>query len=206
MRFTRPSIASPASGSAELLLHGARQSQLADSSLFFDYHSQQQLASVVGHELFFFRPGDALASVIFTDQNALMSEKALTYNYRRQVYEKRLTRYFSWQWRIRASTASYCQPYRTSTSHAIRLKPTTKDPKKCRTRLESSLGRLKRDGVIAAWKYTDTPQPSGGRNQWVASWLARSLVVEPPDKIKEHYLSIERTRKSNPHKGRTNKS
>jgi len=48
-------------------------------------------------------------------QTALLSAKALQYDPYRQTWEKRLTRYLSWQWRCEAHTGNYLQPFAVAT-------------------------------------------------------------------------------------------
>lgn len=93
----------------------------------------QPLGTLQGIESFAFRPADALLESLTGErrQTALLAAKALEYNSRTQVYEKRLIRYLSWMWRIRARADSYTQPYRVSTVlEAINLVPSETDPGK----------------------------------------------------------------------------
>ena len=152
-------------------------------------------------ERFVFRPGKVFAHFLMGPgrQTALLSAKALHYDPYRQVFEKRLTRYFSYQWRVRASSARYKQPYRVRTlleaiGHTINLRL----PARTRDRLEMALDRLTADQIIASWHYEHWNEEAASRHGWVTLWLDAIIQVEPPEEIRTAYQALERHESSRP--------
>lgn len=144
---------------------------------------------------FAFRPGDVFGRFLSGPgrQTALLSARAVGYDPYRQKWEKRLTRYLSWQWRIRAHNGSYFQSYRVSTllesvgeTANLRRAAATKD------RLEKALDTLQDDRVIATWQYDGWQEPRYYSKGWAVGWLEGKIQIEPPDAIREQYRSIER--------------
>src|SRR5262249_25191714 len=82
-----------------------------------DLLGQLRLDGFVDVEKFIFRPGEVFAHFLSGPgrQTALLSAKALAYDPYRQTWEKRLTRYLSWQWRCEARTGDYLQPFAVTT-------------------------------------------------------------------------------------------
>lgn len=74
-----------------------------------DLLGQLRLDGFVDVEKFIFRPGEVFAHFLSGPgrQTALLSAKALAYDPYRQTWEKRLTRYLSWQWRCAAHAGDY---------------------------------------------------------------------------------------------------
>jgi hypothetical protein len=139
---------------------------------------------------FIFRPGSIFGACLWGPmrQVALLSAKALHYNPYRQKWEKRLARYISWQWRIRARAQSYEQPYRVGTLlEALGGKLDSRHPIRTRARFERALDTLAHDGVIAHWRYKE-PTPSG--YGWTKDWPGCSVLVEPPAEIRGTYKGL----------------
>jgi hypothetical protein len=139
-----------------------------------------------------FRPGSLFSRFLFGPgkQIALLSARALKYNLKSQTYEKRLARYLSWQWRIRASQLDYLQPYRVSTLvRAVDLKEDQRFPSRTRDRLERGLDQLQSDGVIRTWQY-ESDRAQEGKIGWLPQWLKSTILVEPPQIIFERYQRI----------------
>ncbi len=134
-----------------------------------------------------FRPGKNFARYLFGPgrQTALLSIKALSYDPKRRAPEKRLTRYLSWQWRIRAKSGKYLDPYRIQTIlDAVdqKIDNTTRNKARIRERIEKALDHLKDDGVIANWQYHKEMRG----NDWVHSLV----IIEPPADFVNYYSSI----------------
>lgn len=149
-------------------------------------------------ERFIFQPGKLFAKFLFGPgrQTALLSAKAIQYDPYRQKWEKRLARYLSWQWRIQVTRNDYTRAYRTSTLiEAVGMEPDQKRPGLTRDRLEKALDRLQADGVIAQWQY----EPERWNEEWASlrgwldKWLASTIIVEPPEPIRESYKKIEQS-------------
>jgi DNA-binding XRE family transcriptional regulator len=141
-------------------------------------------------EKFIFRPGKVFAHFLFGAgrQTALLAAQALRYDPLRQTWEKRLTRYLSYQWRCRAHNGDYMQPYRVATLlEAIGAHVNLRDPARTRARLEHALDTLLADGVLAAWQYDRWEEALVGRRGWVQHWLQATILIEPPDTIRERY-------------------
>ncbi|MDP9439239.1 MAG: helix-turn-helix domain-containing protein [Actinomycetota bacterium] len=145
---------------------------------------------------FVFRPGRAIS--IFLDdvgrQVTLLAAQALRYHPDRQTWEKRLARTLSWRWRVRARKPDgYSQPYKVG--QLLRFADETlneRRPLRTRERLEKALDTLERDGVIAAWQYERFCDPlEAPRQGWVGEWLASTVVIEPPDAMKDLSEQIE---------------
>ncbi len=156
---------------------------------------QPQLYGEVDIQGFIYRPGDIFSRYLFSigRQTALLSAMALRYHPLKEAIEKRLTRYFSYLWRVRARRASFLQPLTAKTLlEASDLTVSERNAYKTRERLEKALDRLLADGVIAAWEYeavswTDEDEAQGD----FALWLKKCrYVVEPPEAVKIHYATI----------------
>lgn len=159
-----------------------------------DRMGQMKLDGGMEVERFRFVPGEIFARFLLGPwrQVALLSAEALRYDPYRQTWEKRLARYLSWQWRTRAKNGNYLQPYRVRTllEHAGE-KLNARRPSKTKERLEKALDRLEKDGVIAAWQYADFDdwweEVRVKRKGWAPLWLAATIVMEPPEAIKDGY-------------------
>lgn len=125
-------------------------------------------------------------------QVAFLPVKALQYNPYRQTWEKRITRYLSWRWRIQARKGAYLQPIKVSTLiSAIGEQVNERIPSRTRDRLEKALDMLFEDGVIAAWNYEKWDESIVLNKGWARIWTNLSILIVPPEFIKEKYSSIE---------------
>lgn len=162
-----------------------------------DRMGQMRLDGHIEVEAFRFVPGEIFARFLLGAgrQWALLSAKALGYDPYRQTWEKRLARYLSWQWRIRAKDEAYSQPYRVETllDHAGE-ELNTRAPSRTKERLEKALDRLQADGVIAGWQYDRFDDWFGElvRKGWAEVWLRATVVIEPPDVVVDEYEKIKR--------------
>lgn len=142
---------------------------------------------------FIFRPGLIYGEFLFGQwrQTAWLAKKALHYHPVKEVWEKRVARYLSWQWRVRASGRSYFQPIGVKTLLDIVGPSAIPDrPGRIRARLESCLDRLKDDSVIAQWQYHGWPQLFDEARNWKERWASANILVEPPDLIRDAYRRI----------------
>jgi len=150
-----------------------------------DLMGQLRFDVFVDVENFFFRPGQVFAHFLAGPgrQTALLSAKALAYDPYRQTWEKRLTRYLSWQWRCEARTGDYLQPFAVTTlltavGHPVNRRRLTWQ----RERLEKTLDTIQHDQVTAAWQYA----------QEHADWPKSTVLIEPPETIREQYQHLAR--------------
>lgn len=144
-------------------------------------------------EQFVFRPGQVFGHFLFGPgrQTALLASQALSYDPYRETWEKRLTRYFSYQWRCRAHSGTYLQPYRVETLlMAVGATLDRAHPGRTRVRLERALDRLLADGVLAAWQYDRWEETRASRPGWVEHWLQATILVEPPAIIQQQYQQL----------------
>jgi hypothetical protein len=113
-------------------------------------------------------------------QTALLSERALRYSLRTQIWEKRLTRYYSYLWRCRARRGDFLKPVRVSSilGEGLRINLDPRRLARQQNRLCKCHRTLERDGVITDWQYErqDGPWPD---------WTVR---ITPPPKILSHYF------------------
>ena len=133
-----------------------------------------------------YRPGDLLAAHLKGSwrQTALLSQKVLQLDPYRQVYEKRIARYFSWLWRSRQRKALYLEPIRIKTIlDSIRMNYQNARAAKVIERFEKMMDTLLDLGIISAWQY------DGLQEKW-RDWLDCKIIVEPPAEIIQHYEKI----------------
>ncbi len=172
-----------------------------------DRMGQMRLDGHIEVEAFRFVPGEIFARFLLGAGRrwALLSAKALGYDPYRQTWEKRLARYLSWQWRIRAKDEAYSQPYRVETllEHAGE-ELNARTPSRTKERLEKALDRLQADEVIAGWQYDRFDDWFRGlaRKGWAESWLRATVVIEPPDVVVDEYEKIKHPRLDDPAVGR----
>ncbi|HEX5505960.1 MAG TPA: helix-turn-helix transcriptional regulator, partial [Thermomicrobiales bacterium] len=117
----------------------------------------------------------------------------LKYDPYRQTWEKRLARYLSWQWRTKARNSDYLRPYRVATLlDAVGKEVYARRPSRTRERLEQALDTLQRDEVIAAWQYDRWDEAATERHGWAERWLEATVLIEPPEVVREQYRGLER--------------
>ncbi len=160
-----------------------------------DRMGQQRLDGYLDVKKFVFRPGEVFAEFLMGPgrQTALLSAKALGYDPYRQKWEKRLARYLSWQWRAKARHGELVRPYRVATLlEAVGEEVNRRKPSRTMRRLEDALDQLREDGVIAQWQYDRWDYAETDKRGWADVWLQATVLVEPPDVVKDQYQSIER--------------
>lgn len=128
-------------------------------------------------------------------QIALLPQLALQYDPYRQAWEKRLTRYLAWLWRIRkyAEESAESITVEVLLLNAVGESIDKKNPVRTKEHLEKALNRLWSDAVIQNWKYTNANDNWGGREGWQKTWLSQKITVEPPATIIKHYQNIKVT-------------
>lgn len=139
-------------------------------------------------ERFVFRPGEVFAHYLMGpgSQTALLSARALKYDPYRQVSEKRLARFLSWQWRTAGVSNKQTRLYRVQTLlDAVGKQTDPRYPHRTRDRLEKALDTLKDDAVIAAWHYEGWDESVAAKRGWIVHWLASTVLIEPPPVVQE---------------------
>jgi hypothetical protein len=125
-------------------------------------------------------PGDVFAVFLMGNhQTALLSARALEYNFRTQTWHKRLTRYYSYLWGCKAAGRDYEKPVKISDifRDCLRIEIDTRWLAQTKARFVACHRTLKRDGVVAGWRYE---QQDGPWSEWM-------IVVEPPDEIRRSH-------------------
>jgi len=140
-----------------------------------------------------YRPGEWVQPFLQEGfrQTALLAQQSLRYDPYREAWEKRLSRYFAFHWRIQAHQGNYEQPYRVGTLlKAIAMEPNEERPNRTRERLEKALDRLQHDGVIACWEYKKGYEEALPTKGWLPIWLKWTVLVAPSPEVIRHYTSI----------------
>jgi hypothetical protein len=125
-------------------------------------------------------PGEVFAAfLIGSHQTALLSARALEYNFRTQSWHKRLTRYYSYLWGCKAAGTDYDKPLRISDlfRDGLHIEIDTRWLAHTQERFVECHRTLQLDEVIASWRYAQTD----GR------WSEWTIVVEPPAMIRRSY-------------------
>ncbi|MDP9474835.1 MAG: XRE family transcriptional regulator [Actinomycetota bacterium] len=155
---------------------------------------QLRLDGLARYDGFSFRVGEAVETFLSLPagrQAALLSLTALRYDPYRQIAEKRLARGLSERWRVGASReGQYRRPYRVAdlvrTAGMEEFAPSR--PQRRKERLEKALDTLEADKVIAAWEYEESTfvdPMSRPRQGWEDLWLGSTILIEPPDIVKD---------------------
>ncbi|HBC92738.1 MAG TPA: XRE family transcriptional regulator [Pelotomaculum sp.] len=139
------------------------------------------------------RPGDVFSKFLFGAgrQTALISQKAVEYHPLKQQWEKRLTRYLTWQWRNRQGGGAYLAPFNIVTLlNAVNKEVSRHNPIQTKERLEKALDILQQDHIITGWQYESVNETIVGTKGWWKEWLIWKVIIEPPQKIMDHYGKI----------------
>jgi hypothetical protein len=174
-----------------------------------DAAGQRKLDGTVEATTFLFCPGKLLARYLFDAgyTTALLSIRALNYNSRTQKWEKRVTRYLAWQWRVRAYQGDYMQPFSVKTMLENGCRETYNRRRAAwqHERFERMLDTIcdPHDPYRPAdgWQYdpTSLQDTAGASRQWI-EWR---VLIEPPSAIRAHYQTIQKGDKSLPLTGTT---
>lgn len=144
---------------------------------------------------FVYRPGDLFANYLLGPgaKTTLLSARALKYDPYRQQLEKRLARFFSWQWVAPSDEVATHQGARRGTNWRAFQIGTLLDaaaksidrarPAVTRERLEHCLDTLLADEVIGAWQYQDWDEDLSRRHGWADTWRASSIIVAPSQAV-----------------------
>lgn len=156
-----------------------------------DRMGQFRLDGYLDVERFIFRPGRAFAAFLVGTgrQTGLLFQKALQYDPIRRRWEKRLTRYISWQLRAGSRGRFEAQVFTVATLlDAVGETLNERYPAKTRTRLEKALSQLAADGVVDSWRY---PSWAAAETRgWQGEWLEASVILEIPDAIKAYQVDL----------------
>ncbi|MEH7275593.1 helix-turn-helix domain-containing protein, partial [Neobacillus vireti] len=162
--------------------------------IFTDIDIENQLSK----KKFKFTIGDVFEKYMYgsSRQVALLPIQALKYSTHQEIVEKRLIRYLSWRWRTQARKGDFLKPYKISTLlEAIGQTINMRTPSRTRDRLEQAFDRLFEDGVISSWHYEKWDESIALTKGWIRLWAETTVLIEPPDTIREHYKAIERNQK-----------
>ncbi|PSL41261.1 helix-turn-helix protein [Salsuginibacillus halophilus] len=142
------------------------------------------------------RPSDLLAGYLRGSEKTtgVLSMKALQYNPNTEKYQKRLTRYLSWQWRIRSSSGrkNYERPFtiggKRGLLSVIGFETGNTKPQRIKERFEKVLDKLLADNVIAGWRYEEIDESRIGQQNpgWLENyWMKLKIIIEPPVDVKQ---------------------
>ena len=137
------------------------------------------------------RPGDVFTKFLFGPgrQTALLSQKALQYDHYRQKWEKRLTRYLAWLWRINSGRTKEGVLVKTLLD-AVGVEVNTSRPNRTRNRLEEALELLLQDKVISAWEYDFIDETMTDKRGWWRQWVDLKIMITAPEEILEQYKML----------------
>ena len=144
------------------------------------------------------RPGDCFSKFLFGPgrQTAILSQRALEYDPKKYKIEKRLSRYFAWQWRNRQSNISFMQPFTVlSLLEACREDIDYSRPSRLRERIEKALDMLKDDSVILGWQYESIEESNLTKRGWINDWVNLKILIEPPQIVLDQYQKINNSKK-----------
>ena len=138
------------------------------------------------------RPGELLASFLYGSQKSsgMLALKTLEYHPTKQKYHKRLSRYLSWQWRIRQKSADYLRAYHIGGDkgllNVMDLDVNPRYGSRIKEQFEEILDTLQKDGIIKGWSYkeVDLEQKIEQERNWFANtWLKARVQIIPPTAI-----------------------
>jgi|GEM_PF-5761723 len=138
-----------------------------------------------------YKPGNFFARALLSGsgrQMALLDKKAFKYDPYREKFEKRLTRYFASQWRIRARRGDFERVFKVQTLlEEIMLLDTYGKPVQVRDRFEKALNKLESDKIILSWQYDRFDEDTTKKRGWLNEWKEARVIVVPPAEITEYY-------------------
>ncbi|MBT2655341.1 helix-turn-helix transcriptional regulator [Bacillus sp. ISL-18] len=138
------------------------------------------------------RPGELLSNFLFGSQKSsgLLALKTLEYHPTKQKYHKRLSRYLSWQWRIRQKSADYLRAYHIGGEkgllNVMDLDVNPRYGSRIKEQFEEILDTLQMDGIIKEWSYKEKDleqQIEQERNWFANTWLKARVQIIPPTEI-----------------------
>jgi DNA-binding transcriptional regulator YiaG len=138
------------------------------------------------------RPGEILANFLYGSQKSsgFLALKTLEYHPTKQKYHKRLSRYLSWQWRIRQKSADYLRAYHIGGDKGLlKVMDLDVNPRygsRIKEQFEEILDTLQQDGIIKEWSYKEKDleqQIEQERNWFANTWLKARVQIIPPTEI-----------------------
>ncbi|MED1472635.1 helix-turn-helix transcriptional regulator [Bacillus salipaludis] len=138
------------------------------------------------------RPGELLSNFLYGSQKSsgLLALKTLEYHPIKQKYHKRLSRYLSWQWRIRQKRADYLRAYHIGGDkgllNVMDLDVNPRYGSRIKEQFEEILDTLQQDGIIKEWSYKEKDleqQIEQERNWFTNTWLKARVQIIPPIEI-----------------------
>ncbi len=117
--------------------------------------------------------------------------KSIQYNAKTKKAHKRLTRYLSWQFKIRSVYRNYSQPFSILTLLRVieYRKGMTGD--KIKTSFEEVLDDLIEDKIISNWSYVDNIDENRvGKRGWLKDyWYQKKIIIEPYHELIDIYTN-----------------
>lgn len=138
------------------------------------------------------RPGDLLAGYLHGAKKTtgFLSLKALQYNPVLHKHHKRLTRYLSWQWRIRSRKSDFERPYTIGGEkgllNVMGLELNEDRPMRTKESFEGVLDTLQTDGIVQSWQYVEIDEGRVGKGnpKWLTSyWMHLQVIIIPPSEV-----------------------
>jgi DNA-binding XRE family transcriptional regulator len=138
------------------------------------------------------RPGELLSNFLYGSQKSsgLLALKTLEYHPTKQKYHKRLSRYLSWQWRIRQKSADYLRAYNIGGEKGLlKVMDLDVNPRygsRIKEQFEEILDTLQKDGIVKEWSYKEKDleqKIEKERNWFVTTWLKARVQIIPPIEI-----------------------
>ncbi|WP_028401924.1 helix-turn-helix domain-containing protein [Ectobacillus panaciterrae] len=155
---------------------------------------------VIGIESCTIRPSEFLSNYLMGEKSitALMPIKALQYSKDRHKYHKRLTRYLSWQWRIRQlGRTTIHRPFSIGGEKGLLsvmgIDNKSYKPSRLKEVFENVLDNLQADRVIASWNYHQELDINlMSQRDWLRSyWLNQQVVIVPPQEMLQLQKSLQ---------------
>jgi hypothetical protein len=122
-----------------------------------------------------YRPGE-WADPFVTGPNrqvAWLPKTALSYEWYREIWEKRLSRYLTFQ--MRTNTGTEITRTIRDVLEELHLPRNETNPEKTRQRFEKAMNRLRDDQVITHWQYEENTLPP--ERKWLDTWLSHLVTI-----------------------------
>ncbi len=178
-----------------------RTQNMAIQSVAFvitDRMGQYRLDGYMDVERFVFRPGTVFARFLFGPgrQTALLAARALQYDPYKQNWEKRLTRFLSWQWK--AGPTGEVLPGQFGVRALLQVVGENNTRLgRARDRLEKVLETLREDLVISGWRYHPEMDHRRVKN-WSNEWLRARVEFDPPPELRQYFQAMRNCQAATP--------
>lgn len=124
-----------------------------------------------------YRPGDWFRQGTSQRRSlAWLCQKALSYDLKKEFWERRLARYFLFQLRLSALAGGSITRTISTFFKELSLPINERDPQKTRDRFHKAMDKLVEDHQIAAWGPVEGNLPLP-RTEWLPIWLSWSIVI-----------------------------